>query len=78
MIHGRTIPHKDKEFNADAILDPTSAQFQMWLAQIKRDHGDMSGREMEQAEIAVGGRMGTARCMYNPFTGEFKRILVNK
>jgi hypothetical protein len=71
---GTTITFHDKEVNPDAILDRSSAQFQTWLAQIKRDHGQLTGREMEQAEIAIGGRQKTARCMYNPFTGEFKRI----
>jgi len=68
------ISHKDKFVNPDAITDPTSAQIQMWLAQMKRDHSDISAKEMEQHETAFGSQARRARCMYNPFTGEFKRI----
>lgn len=68
------LSHKDRQFNPDAILDPTSAQFQLWLAQMKRDHGDISGRAMEQAEINAAGHAKKAKIMYNPFTGEIRRV----
>jgi hypothetical protein len=74
MKASKVISHKDKFVNPEVALDPSSAQFQLWLAQMKRDHNDISDAEMTKAEIAVGGQASGARCMYNPFTGEFKRI----
>lgn len=68
----RTIPH-DKEVNLDAILDPSSAQLQLWLAQMKRDHGDLSSREMNKIEIAAKPLAGKSRTLYNPFTGEIRK-----
>jgi hypothetical protein len=73
VIGSRTISHEDREFNPQAVLDPSSAQIQLFLAQMKRDHGDMSGREMEQAEIAAAPQAARSRVLYNPFTGEFRR-----
>ena len=73
MVGKRTIPHQDKEFSPDAILDPSSAQVQLWLAQMKRDHGDMSGREMAAAERIAQPQARRSRILYNPFTGEIRR-----
>lgn len=70
----RTISFKDKEVNLEAVVDPTSAQFQLWLAQMKRDHGDISGRELSKVERAVKPEARKARTIYNPFTGEIRRI----
>jgi hypothetical protein len=69
------IDFKNMNVSFDAACNESSAQIQLWLAQMKRDHGDYSGREMEQAEIALQPQQKKARCMFNPFTGEFKRIL---
>lgn len=58
----------------EAALDPSSAQFQLWLAQMKRDHGDLSGREMGKVEIATQSMAKTSRTMFNPFTGEIRKV----
>ena len=66
---------KNMNVSFDAGCNESSAQIQLWLAQMKRDHSDISGREMAQAEIALQPRQKRAQCMFNPFTGEFKRIV---
>jgi hypothetical protein len=68
------VSHEDKEVNASAVLDPTSAQIQMWLAQAKRDHGDLSGRELGKIEGLIGGAAKRSRTLYNPFTGEIRKV----
>lgn len=70
----RTISHDNREVNLLAATDPSNAQFQLWLAQMKRDHGDISDREMNKTEIALKSEARKARTIMNPFTGEIRRI----
>ena len=70
----RLLPINGRDVNLNAALDPSSAQFQLWLAQMKRDHGDLSGREMGQVESAVQPMAKKSRTMFNPFTGEIRKI----
>jgi hypothetical protein len=75
MITGsRTISFIDKDINLDAALDPTSAQIQLWLAKMKRDHMDISDREMSKVEQAIQPMAKRARTIYNPFTGEIRKM----
>jgi hypothetical protein len=53
--------------------DPSSAQFNLWLAQMKRDHGDLSDREMAGVE-AIFSEAKKSKTMYNPFTGEIRKV----
>jgi hypothetical protein len=70
----RTISFKDRQINIDAALDPSSAQLQLWLAQMKRDHGDISGQEMAKVEQAIQPAAKQSKTLYNPFTGEIRKV----
>ena len=70
----RLLPFEDREVNLDAALDPSSAQFQLWLAQMKRDHGDISGKEMGKVETVAQPMAQRSRTMFNPFTGEIRKV----
>lgn len=70
----RLLTFTDRDVHLDAALDPSSAQFQLWLAQAKRDHGDLSGREMERVEGSVGMMASRSKTMWNPFTGEIRKV----
>jgi len=74
MMASRLLPIDNRDVNLDAALDPSSAQFQLWLAQMKRDHGDLSGREMGKVESAVQPMAKKSRTMFNPFTGEIRKV----
>ena len=73
-VLGRLLPLKDREPRLDAIINPSMAQFYLWLAQAQRDHGNLSGREMARVEGAAGTMARRARTMFNPFTGEMRRV----
>ena len=73
-LKGTTISFADRQVNLDAVLDPSSAQMQLWLAKMKRDHNQISGREMAQVEQAITPLAKKAKTIYNPFTGEFRRV----
>jgi hypothetical protein len=74
MMASRLLPIDNRDVNLDAALDPSSAQFQLWLAQMKRDHCDLSGREMGKVESAVQPMAKKSRTMFNPFTGEIRKV----
>lgn len=59
---------------ADVCLDPSSAQLQTWLAQARRDRGMISDREMALVEAVAGPLASRSRTIFNPFTGEIRRI----
>ncbi|MGZ4849803.1 MAG: hypothetical protein ACXV2C_00255 [Candidatus Bathyarchaeia archaeon] len=70
----KTISFKDREINFNAVLEPTSAQIQLWLAQMKRDHSDISDNEMAKVEQAIAPMAKKAKTIYNPFTGEIRKV----
>lgn len=74
MMASRTISFKDRLINLDTALDPSSAQLQLWLAQMKRDHGDISGAEMTKVEQAIQPTARKSKTLYNPFTGEIRKV----
>lgn len=67
----------DREPNPEAITDPSMAQFQLWLAQAHRDHGNIGGRDMSRMEGVAGRMASRSKTMFNPFTGEIRRINAN-
>ena len=69
----KVISFADREFNLDAIQDPSSAQLQLWLAQMKRGHSQISDREMAKAEMGAQPLARKSRTLYNPFTGEIRK-----
>jgi hypothetical protein len=70
----RLLDPSGREVALEGILDPSSAQFQLWLAQAKRDHGDMSGKELGKVEAAIGGTAKRSKTLFNPFTGEIRKV----
>lgn len=70
----RLLPFLDKEPNHQTIMEPTNADFQMMLAQIRRDHGLLSDREMAKLEVQVTGQARQSRRIFNPFTGELRKV----
>jgi hypothetical protein len=77
MDLGRLLPLDGREPSAEAITDPSTAQFQLWLAQAKRDQNNLSGRELSKIEGAASMLASRSRTMFNPFTGEVRRINSN-
>ena len=71
---GRLLPIRDREPRLDAIINPSMAQHHLWLAQAQRDHGNLSDREMARVESAAGATAKRARTLFNPFTGEIRRV----
>src|SRR5260370_34389531 len=63
-----------REPSIPAILDPSSAQFQLWLAQAQRGQGNLSGREMAKVVLAAQSMARRSRVMFNPFTGEERKV----
>ena len=72
--YGRTIPLEGREPNPQAVLDPSSAQLHLWIAQAQRDHGNYSGREMAIIEKVAQPLADKAITMYNPLTGEIRKF----
>jgi hypothetical protein len=70
----RTLSFKDRDININAVVDPTSAQFQLWLAQMKHDHGDISSRELASVETRINSSAKKSKTLYNPFTGEIRKV----
>lgn len=74
MSGGRLLPFLDKEPNHAALISPEMAQYHLWLAQIQRDHGNLSDREMARFELKAAPEARKARTLFNPFTMEIRRI----
>lgn len=70
----RILPFTDRDVNLDAALDPSSAQYQLWLAQIKRDHGNLSDQELNRIEQVIKPMAKQSKTLYNPFTGEIRKV----
>jgi hypothetical protein len=75
MMASRLLWLDDREPRPDAVLDPTSAQFHLWLAQSQHDHGNFGARELADMERRVGALARRARVAFNPFTGQFRRFI---
>jgi hypothetical protein len=54
-------------------MDPSNAQFHLWLRQMQRDHGVISDKEMAIAESVAAPMAQRSRTIFNPFTGEIRR-----
>jgi hypothetical protein len=70
----RLLSLEDREPNPEAIRDPSSAQFQLWLAQAQRDTGAYSSRELAAMERAANPMAAKSRTVFNPFTGEIRKV----
>jgi hypothetical protein len=68
------LPLENREPNTHAAIDPSMAQFHLWLAQAQRDHGRISDAEMTRMEAAAQSLASRSRVMFNPFTGEIRRM----
>jgi len=64
----------EREPSPALMLDPSSAQFQLWLAQAQRDAGRISGRELAGIERAAAPLAHRSRTIFNPFTGEIRKV----
>jgi FkbM family methyltransferase len=74
----RTIkPNPDADLaRLGRIADPTAAQLALWHAEAQRDAGIISGKELSLMERLSGSVAGEARTLYNPFTGEVRRVFL--
>jgi hypothetical protein len=72
--HSRLLSLEGREPNPDAITDPSSAQFQLWLAQAQRDARSIGAAEMRRMEAAARALAKKSRVMFNPFTGEIRKV----
>ena len=77
MDLGRLLPFKDREPNSEAVINPSMAQYHLWLAQIQRDHGKLSDREMARMEGKASMLAQRSRTIFNPFTGEIRILNSN-
>jgi hypothetical protein len=70
----RLLSLHDREPKWDAVLDPSSAQFHLWLAQAQRDKGNFGARELADMERRVNGIARQSKTIFNPFTGEIRKV----
>ncbi len=75
--HGRLLWLDDREPRPDAAINPSMAQHHLWLAQAQRDAGNFSGRELEKMEGLTRAMASKSRTIFNPFTGEIRKIDAN-
>lgn len=75
-----TIPVHDVDVaeSAEAVcqIDPSSAQLLLWHGQAQFDLGAISSRELAVLERTAGAAAGRARTIYNPYTGEIRRVFL--
>lgn len=75
VVFGPTLPLPDRGPSVDAaMVSAESAAIQRMLAEALRDCGRISDHEMAQFEIAIGPMRRTSRHMFNPYTGEYRRV----
>lgn len=75
----KTIPVYDADLIEGAetcIADPSNAQIRLWHAQAQHDHGVISGKELAVLERIAGSSAGRSRSIYNPFTGEIRKVFL--
>jgi hypothetical protein len=74
---GRLLWIDDREPNPQAIINPSMAQYHLWLAQIQRDHGRYSDKEMARMELKATAPARRAKTLFNPFSGEIRQLNSN-
>jgi hypothetical protein len=73
----RLLDLEGREPNPEAMWDPSSAQFQLYLAQAMRDKGCISGKELAALEAkAKASGVGKSISIMNPFTGERRKVTI--
>jgi hypothetical protein len=70
----RLLSLHDREPKWDAVLDPSSAQFHLWLAQAQHDKGNFGARELADMERRIGAAAKRSKVMFNPFTGAIRKV----
>lgn len=73
-MHGRLLWLDDREPNSEAIINPSMAQFQLWLAQAQHDYGNYSSVELSKLEAKASWGAQRSKTIFNPFTGELRKI----
>jgi hypothetical protein len=72
---GRLLPIDDREPRLDAgMLNPSMAQHHLWLAQVQFDYSNLSSRELGKFEGMLSMPARRSRTLFNPFTGEIRRM----
>src|SRR5215472_8001957 len=75
-----TIPTYDidptHEAESIAMMGPSAAQLRLWHAQMQRDKGVLSGEELAKLERTIGGEARRARTIFNPYTGEVRKVFL--
>jgi hypothetical protein len=69
-----TIPVPDRSGLILPNLDPNQAKLNLQLSRMQRDQGSLSDREMAKIEQILNPQAKKSRTMYNPFTGELKKV----
>jgi hypothetical protein len=72
--HSRLLSLDGRAPSIEAICDPSSAQLQLWLAQAQRDCRNIGDSEMAKMERAAAALAKRSRVMFNPFTGEIRKV----
>lgn len=63
-----------REPRPDAMINPSMAQHHLWMGQAQHDRGMLSARELAKIEAAAGMIARHSRTMFNPFTGEIRKV----
>jgi len=72
--HILNVPEPRDEPLQPLMLDYSWAQFQLWLAQARRDKGMISGQELAVVERIAGPMAKKSKTLYNPFTKEIRKV----
>ncbi len=74
---GRLLPLDDREPRPDAATNPSMAQHHLWLAQAQFDHRNIGVNELSKIEGKLAMNARQSRTIFNPFTGEVRRLDAN-
>lgn len=79
-IKGTTIPVHEVDLAEHGVticqIDPSSAQLVLWAGQAQHDLGMISSKELAVLEAQAKTQAGRARTIYNPFTGEYRKVFL--
>lgn len=79
-LKGTTIPIHEIDLNEGVkevcAVDPSSAQLVLWHGQMQHDLGVISSKELAALEATAGQVSGRARTIYNPYTGEIRKVFL--
>jgi hypothetical protein len=76
----RTIPIPDRPalvgFSEKGDLSPDQARLNLDLSRAQFDMGNLSSAELAKIEQALNPQARNARTIYNPFTGEVRKVFL--